>query len=111
MKHLIPAGFLLFAGLMVATTAAAQARPLPGGDVSMIYEKLLKQIDRIPIYDNHSHATFSDDSDMDAMAGPPDESSVLRLRGGIERCRLGCESVLERVAGRSPLAFQGFGAV
>jgi hypothetical protein len=80
MRHLIQAGFLLFAGLMVATTAAAQARPLPGGDVSRIYEKLLKQIDRIPIYDNHSHATFSDDSDMDAMAGPPDESSVLRLR-------------------------------
>src|SRR5262249_37583421 len=30
--------------------------------------------------DNHSHATFPDDSDMDAMAAPPGESSVLRLR-------------------------------
>ena len=80
MKHLIHFGFALLAGLAVTTTAAAQARPLPGGDVQKIYEKLLKQIDQIPIYDNHSHATFADDSDMDAMAGPPDESSVLRLR-------------------------------
>src|SRR6202049_2276574 len=80
MKHLMQAGFALLAGLMVATTAAAQAKPLAGGDVPKIYERLLKQIDQIPIYDNHSHATFSDDSDMDAMAGPPGESSVVRLR-------------------------------
>jgi uncharacterized protein len=60
--------------------AAAQAKPLAGADVPQIYERLLKQIDKIPIYDNHSHATFPDDSDMDAMAAPPGESSVLRLR-------------------------------
>ena len=63
-----------------AATATAQARPLPSGDVPAIYERLLRQIDQIPIYDNHSHATFPDDSDMDAMASPPDESTVLRLR-------------------------------
>jgi len=68
------------AGLAVTTAAAGQAKPLAGGDVPKIYERLLKQIDQIPIYDNHSHATFSDDSDMDAMAGPPGESSVVRLR-------------------------------
>src|SRR6476660_10347207 len=79
MKRLLQAGFVLFAGLLSATTVAGQARPLPGGDVPKIYEKLLKQIDQIPIYDNHSHATFADDSDMDAMAAPPDESTVLRL--------------------------------
>lgn len=67
------------AALACAANAAGQARPLAGADVPKIYERLLKQIDQIPIYDNHSHATFPDDSDMDAMAAPPGESSVLRL--------------------------------
>src|SRR6478736_3498114 len=80
MKHLIHCTVALFAGFLLASTAAGQAKPLAGADVSKIYERLLKQIDQIPIYDNHSHATFPDDSDMDAMTGPPDESSVLRLR-------------------------------
>src|SRR5579864_1199505 len=73
---------LLLGGLAVSLSvskAAAQAKPLAGADVPKIYERLLKQIDQIPIYDNHSHATFPDDSDMDAMAAPPGESSVLRL--------------------------------
>jgi len=69
-----------FAALGSAAAAEAQAKPLPSGDVRSIYTRLLEQIDRIPIYDNHSHATFPDDSDMDAMAAPPGESSVLRLR-------------------------------
>jgi len=70
--------------ILTLTTAAAarpQARPLPGPDLQKIYQRLIDEIDRIPIYDNHSHATFPDDSDMDAMAAAPDESSVLRLRG------------------------------
>lgn len=65
--------------LVCSGNAAGQARPLAGADVPKIYERLLKQIDQIPIYDNHSHATFPDDSDMDAMAAPPGESTVLRL--------------------------------
>lgn len=65
--------------LVCSGNAASQARPLAGADVPKIYERLLKQIDQIPIYDNHSHATFPDDSDMDAMAAPPGESTVLRL--------------------------------
>jgi hypothetical protein len=69
-----------FGTLAGAPTANAQAKPLPGADAGKIYERLLKQIDQIPIYDNHSHATFPDDSDMDAMASPPDESTVMRLR-------------------------------
>ncbi|HTQ62295.1 MAG TPA: amidohydrolase family protein [Candidatus Solibacter sp.] len=77
-------GGALFAGtvcsLIWTVSAAAQARPLAGADLPKIYERLLKQIDLIPLYDNHSHATFPDDSDMDAQAAPPDESSVLRLR-------------------------------
>jgi hypothetical protein len=61
--------------------ARPQAKPLASPqEVQKIYDRLLPQIDRIPIYDNHSHATFPDDSDMDAQAAPPDESSVLRLR-------------------------------
>lgn len=67
-------------GLLGASIAEGQARPLAGGDVPKIYERLLKQIDQIAIYDNHSHATFPDDSDMDAQASPPGESTVMRLR-------------------------------
>src|SRR5215471_17423571 len=71
---------IFFAAMSSAAAAHAQAKPLPSGEVGSIYERLLPQIDRIPIYDNHSHATFPDDSDMDAMAAPPGESSVVRLR-------------------------------
>lgn len=74
--------FLLAAVLFLAaaSVAAAQARPLPGPDMPGVYERLLKKIDQIQIYDNHSHATFPDDMDMDAMASPPGGSMVLRLR-------------------------------
>jgi hypothetical protein len=67
------------AAFWCAANVLAQAKPLGGTHVPKIYERILKQIDQIPIYDNHSHATFPDDSDMDAMAAPPGESSVLRL--------------------------------
>jgi uncharacterized protein len=82
MKHLIYFALALASTLAIATNAAAQAKPFAGSsaEVQKIYDRLLKQIDQIPLYDNHSHATFADDSDMDAMTGPPDESSVLRLR-------------------------------
>jgi hypothetical protein len=80
MKRLIHFGATLLILLAAAAAAHAQAKPLAAGDVQKVYERLLKQIDQIPIYDNHSHATFPDDSDMDAMASPPDESTVLRLR-------------------------------
>ena len=81
MKHLIHFAFALLAAMALATTAAGQARPLASpADIQKTYDRLLKQIEKIPIYDNHSHATFADDSDMDAMTGPPDETSVLRLR-------------------------------
>src|SRR5258708_9228744 len=75
---------IALASIAVFTGASAtrpQAKPLASSqDVKKIYDHLLPQIDRIPIYDNHSHATFPDDSDMDAQAAPPDETSVLRLR-------------------------------
>jgi hypothetical protein len=74
------AGFFL-AALVAVSSAYPQAKPFASPqDIQKIYDRLLPQIDRIPIYDNHSHATFPDDSDMDAQAAPPDETSVLRLR-------------------------------
>jgi hypothetical protein len=60
--------------------AAAQAKPFPAGDVRKTYERLLKQIDAIPLYDNHAHPGFADDADVDAMASPPEESVTLRVR-------------------------------
>jgi uncharacterized protein len=80
MKGLIRLGSALFSCILGVPAAYAQAKPLPGEEAGKIYERLLKRIDQIPIYDNHSHATFPDDSDMDAMASPPDESTVMRLR-------------------------------
>lgn len=81
MKHLIHALLLSCLSLAAACTGSAQAKPAAApAEVAKVYERLLPQIDRIPIYDNHSHATFPDDSDMDAQAAPPDESSVMRLR-------------------------------
>src|SRR5467141_4104496 len=81
MKRFFQVGSAITAILLAATSMQGQAKPLASRqDVQKIYDHLLPQIDRIPIYDNHSHATFPDDSDMDAQAAPPDETSVLRLR-------------------------------
>jgi hypothetical protein len=59
---------------------AAQATPYPSGDVKKTYDRLVVEIDKIPMYDNHAHPGFADDSDVDAMAAPPDESPTFRLR-------------------------------
>jgi uncharacterized protein len=48
--------------------------------VKKTYDRLLIEIDKIPMYDNHAHPGFADDSDVDAMASPPDESPTFRLR-------------------------------
>ena len=81
MKQLIHFAISILLLPAVAFTAHAQARPSASpAEIAKIYDRLLPQIDKIPIYDNHSHATFPDDSDMDAQAAPPGESSVMRLR-------------------------------
>src|SRR5712671_4744488 len=81
MKTTVRTGAMTLAALLWIFSAYPQAKPLASSqDIQKIYDHLLPQIDRIPIYDNHSHATFPDDSDMDAQAAPPDETSVLRLR-------------------------------
>jgi len=80
MRHSFRWGVTFAAAALLAHGAVGQAQPLPKGDVKKTYERLLKQIDAIPMYDNHAHPGFADDSDVDAMAAPPDESSTLRLR-------------------------------
>jgi hypothetical protein len=80
MKHLIHFGLALLAGLTGATTLAAQARPFPGPDVTKIYDRLLPQIEKSPLYDNHAHPGFGDDTDVDAMSAVPDETDFLRTR-------------------------------
>jgi hypothetical protein len=81
MRHLIHVALSIGLLLSIAPFSHAQAKPVASpADIAKVYERLLPQIDKIPIYDNHSHATFPDDSDMDAQAAPPGESSVMRLR-------------------------------
>ena len=80
MKHLVQWGAAVVLPLAWSAVGSAQANPYPSADLQKTYERLLKQIDKIPIYDNHAHPGFADDSDVDAMASPPDESSTLRLR-------------------------------
>jgi hypothetical protein len=80
MKHLLHSSLVLLCLAGTAQYAAAQAKPYPSGNVHNTYERFLKQIDAIPLYDNHAHPGFADDSDVDAMASPPDESATLRLR-------------------------------
>jgi len=80
MKHFLCLGLGIALAAGTAGSAAAQARPYPSGDTKKTYEKLLKQIDAIPMFDNHAHPGFADDTDVDAMASPPDESATLRLR-------------------------------
>ncbi len=80
MKHFLQGAFCLTVLAGSAGLAAGQATPYPAGDVKKTYERLLKQIDRIPSYDNHAHPGFADDPDVDAMAAPPGESATFRLR-------------------------------
>ncbi len=80
MKPLLRTGSGLLLAAALAHSAAGQARPYPSGDVENTYERLLRQIETIPLYDNHSHPGFADDPDVDAMAAPPEESATLRLR-------------------------------
>jgi uncharacterized protein len=66
--------------LLFGALAFGQARPLPGPDVQHIYNQLLPQIEKIPIFDHHAHPGFYDDPDVDAMAAPPNFSAAVRQR-------------------------------
>jgi uncharacterized protein len=53
---------------------------MPGKDVSAIYERLLPQIEKIPIVDMHAHPGYWDDTDVDAMAVTTTDLDPLRTR-------------------------------
>lgn len=57
-----------------------EAVPVSPASYRQTYERLLKTIDAIPIFDNHSHPGFADDPDVDAMVSPPDGGTAFRLR-------------------------------
>jgi hypothetical protein len=80
LRHLprCPCSFFLFL-LLTASLTWPQAKPLPGTDVQQIYQRLLSQIEKIPMFDHHAHPGFADDPDVDAMAWPPG-SAALRER-------------------------------
>lgn len=66
----------VWAGYLSVGLAGGQAKPLPGSDVKTIYDRLLPQIEQIPIFDHHAHPGFFDDPDVDAMASPPGSAAV-----------------------------------
>jgi hypothetical protein len=72
--------------LVISGTLAAQQLPeaVPPSSVTyqQIYDRLLKAIDAIPIFDNHGHPGFADDPNVDAMVSPPGASAAFRLRDG-----------------------------
>lgn len=80
MKRVVPWMILAVLFLSASPNLRAQTSPFPSPEFPAIYDRLSQKIERIPIYDNHAHPGFADDSDVDAMAAPPDESSTLRLR-------------------------------
>jgi len=82
-KIAIAAAGLILTAVSSAPHASAQASPLPPkgeADVHGIYDRLLSQIEKIPIFDNHAHPAFADDTDVDAMAAPEGASEAFRIR-------------------------------
>lgn len=71
---------LIVSATFGANQTGAQSKPYPGPELEKTYERMLAKINAIALYDNHAHPGYADDNDVDAMASPPDESSVLRLR-------------------------------
>lgn len=80
MRLLSRAALTVASAIAFSPVLFAQTSPFPSANFPAIYDRISQKIERIPIYDNHSHPGFADDADVDAMAAPPDESSVLRLR-------------------------------
>jgi hypothetical protein len=70
----------LLGSLISCSPAQAQARAMPGKDVSTIYDRLLPQIEKIPIVDMHAHPGYWDDPDVDAMAVTTTDLDPLRTR-------------------------------
>jgi uncharacterized protein len=75
----LPLAGLVFVVFLCRIPTNAQACPLPRADVQQIYQRLLPQIEKIPLFDHHAHPGFFDAPDVDAMAAPPG-SAALRER-------------------------------
>ena len=80
MKRLFQAVGMVVLACASGKWASAQSRPYPSADLQKVYQDLHNKINAIPLYDNHSHPGFADDADVDAMAAPPDESDLFRVR-------------------------------
>ncbi len=63
-----------------STGLAAQSIPLADpAKVKLEYDRLLPEISKLPIFDDHAHPGYADDPDVDAMAAPPG-AEALRTR-------------------------------
>jgi len=71
--------FLLLASMLQGQQLPEAAPPAPAL-YQRTYDRLLKAIDAIPIFDNHGHPGFSNDPNVDAMTSPPEASTAFRLR-------------------------------
>lgn len=79
-------GAALFCTFLLALPGALYAQQLPEAvppsptAYQQTYDRLLKQIEAIPIFDNHGHPGFADDLNVDAMVSPPGAIAAFRLR-------------------------------
>jgi uncharacterized protein len=94
MKLAIHSTIAVLAALAIPATAGAQAKPFPGPDLPKLYDRLLSQIEKIPLYDNHAHPGFGDDPDVDAMTAPPGETDFLRTRDDNPEFLTGAKTLL-----------------
>jgi uncharacterized protein len=79
-SKLVCATILVIFSLSFSVSNWAQSRPFPNQDLSEIYQRLLPQIEKIPIIDMHAHPGYWDDSDVDAMAVTVTDLDPLRTR-------------------------------
>jgi hypothetical protein len=75
----IAAAVALLTAFLAQPFLFAQAHPAVPEKDQQTYQRILAAVEAIPIYDNHSHPGFADDSDVDAMTIPPSHAP-LRLR-------------------------------
>jgi hypothetical protein len=61
---------------VIAARLSAQSRPLVSPAAAPIYQRLLPQIERIPLFDHHAHPAFPDDADVDITPPPPGASPL-----------------------------------
>ena len=73
---------MLAGSLLCATLTVPQSQPFPSSNEQAIYQRLLKVVDAIPIFDNHGHPGYANDPDVDQLPNPPDANLSLRSRDG-----------------------------